>query len=201
MEDLDPSERRVIALARAARTPGEADKRRVRAAIALGLTAAAGTAGGAAVAKGATTALIGLRGIAAIVLVASAGTGAYVWLRAAPQAPVVAPVVDVVPQAPPLAPVVEPLAADDPLLAELSLLQRAQRALRGGQPRVALELADRHATLYPTSQMALERGALRVFAFCALGRKAEARADAIRLLAAAPRSPVRTSLEQSCAMK
>jgi hypothetical protein len=78
-------------------------------------------------------------------------------------------------------------------------LRQAQKALRDGAPRRALELADQHAKLYPGSQMGLERGALRVFAFCALGRKAEARALASELLAAAPRSPLRTSLEESCA--
>jgi hypothetical protein len=135
-------------------------------------------------------------------LVATMGTGAYVWLRGPvtkTPSPAVAPA-----QPPVVAPVVEPVAAPpeaDPLLAELSLLQRAQRAMRAGQPRDALELAARHATLYPTSQMALERDALRVFALCALGRKGEARTLATGLLAEAPRSPLRTSLEESCAMR
>jgi hypothetical protein len=81
------------------------------------------------------------------------------------------------------------------------LLQRAQRALRGGQPLHAMELAARHETLYPTSQMALERDALRVFALCALGKKGEARTLARALLAQAPTSPLRASLEESCALK
>jgi hypothetical protein len=204
-DELNSAERRVIELSRAARTPGEADKRRVRAALALSLGAVAGGATGAAVASTATAAkgaatVIGTRVIAAVLLAASAGTGAYVWLRRPPApVPVQAPAA---PAATP-APVVEPIAApaEDPLLAEVSLLQRAQRALRGGQPLHAMELAARHETLYPTSQMALERDALRVFALCALGKKGEARTLARALLAQAPTSPLRASLEESCALK
>lgn len=210
IEELSPAERRVIELSRAARTPGEADKRRVRAALALSLGAVAGGATGAAVASTATAAkgtatLLGARVIAAVLLAASAGTGAYVWLRKAP-----APVVETAPVQPAAAPapVVEPIQptlpaapVEDPLLAEVSLLQRAQRALRAGQPKEAMELAARHATLYPTSQMALERDALRVFSLCALGRKAEARTLARALLAQAPTSPLRASLEESCALR
>jgi hypothetical protein len=203
-DDLSPAERRVIELSRAARTPGEADKRRVRAALLVSL-GAAGVASGSAVASGAgvakgATAFLGARVVAAVMLVATVGTGAYVWLRGPvkPPAPAPAPVV-----APVVEPVLEPIAppAADPLLAELSLLQRGQKAMRAAQPREALELAARHATLYPGSQMALERDALRVFALCALNRKAEARALAKELLAQAPTSPLRASLEESCAMR
>jgi hypothetical protein len=196
IDDLNPSARRVVDLARAARTPGEADKRRVRQALALGLGAAvAGASSGTAIAS-ATKAgvLVGVRGVLAALLVVSTGVGTYVWVRghhAASPAPVVAP-------AP--APAVQPL-PPDPLLAELTLLRQAQQALRDGSARQALELADRHAALYPRSQLALERGALRVFAYCALGRKGDARALANELLAAAPRSPLRTSLEESCATR
>ena len=85
------------------------------------------------------------------------------------------------------------------LLGELTLLQRAQRALAGGAPGVALSLASEHATRYPSSQLSRERDAVRVFSYCALGRTAEARALAAEILKSAPRSPVRASLEQSCA--
>jgi hypothetical protein len=49
--------------------------------------------------------------------------------------------------------------------------------------------------------MALERGALRVFALCALNRKGEARTLARELIASAPTSPLRKSLEESCGMR
>ena len=212
IDDLNPSARRVVDLARAARTPGDADKRRVRQAIALGMGAAvAGVSSGTAVASAAKVGVLaGLRGIITAVLVVSAGVGTFVWVRdrAAPRAPPAPPTV-VAPVAAPRSwslppPVAVPEAATpdpDPLLAELTLLRQAQKALRDGAPRRALELAERHATLFPHSQLGLERGALRVFALCALGRKADARALASELLAAAPRSPLRTSLEESCAAR
>jgi hypothetical protein len=203
IDDLSSSARHVVDLARAARTPGDTDKRRVRQALALGIGAAmagasSGTAAASAVKAGA---LVGLRGVIAALLVVSTGVGTFVWVHGHQAPP--APVPVVVPAPTPVAPVVQPLpaAAPDPLLAELTLLRQAQQALRDGSPRRALELAERHAALYPRSQLALERGALRVFAFCALGRKADARALAAELLAAAPRSPLRTSLEESCAAR
>jgi hypothetical protein len=204
IDDLNPSARRVVDLARAARTPGDADKRRVRQALALGIGAAvAGASSGTAVASAAAKVgvLAGMRAVVAALLVVSTGVGTFVWVRGHKSAPVPAPVV--APATAPVAPVVTPIPAPapDPLLAELSLLREAQKALRDGSARRALELAERHAALYPRSQLALERGALRVFASCALGRKAEARALATELLAAAPRSPLRTSLEESCGMR
>jgi len=207
-EDMNPGARRVVELARAARTPADADKRRVRRALALGLGAAvAGASSGTAVASAVKAgALVSLRGIFAAVFVVAAGTGSALWVRghAHEQTPparpsAVAPSAPAVAAAPTL-PVVVPL-APDPLLAELTLLREAQHALRDGSARHALELAERHAALYPHSQLSLERGALRVFAFCALGRKTEARALATQLLTAAPRSPLRTSLEESCATR
>jgi hypothetical protein len=206
-DEMDPGARRVVALARSARTPSDADKRRVRQALALGVGAAtAGVSAGTALASATKVGvLVGLRGLVAALVVATAGTGTYFFVRShveptlptlvAPSAPSVAPVIVPVTPAPAV------VASPDPLLAELSLLRQAQQALRDGQARRALELAERHASLYPHSQLVLERGALRVFAFCALGRKGEARSLANDLLAAAPRSPLRTSLEESCAMR
>jgi len=206
-DEMNPSARHVVELARAARTPSDADKRRVRRALAFGIgTAAAGVSAGTALASASNAGvLVGLRGIIAALVVASLGTGTYVLVRARSST---APSQQTIVATPPVpAPVIVPVApalaapAPDPLLAELTLLRQAQQALRDGQARRALELAERHAALYPRSQLGLERGALRVFAFCALGHKAEARALAIDLLAAAPRSPLRTSLEESCAMR
>ena len=201
IDDLNPSARHVVDLARAARTPGDADKRRVRQALALGLGAAvagasSGTAAASAVKVGA---LAGLRAVVAALVVVSTGVGTLVWFRGHQAPPAPAPVVAPAPVAPIVTPIPPP--APDPLLAELGLLRQAQQALRDGSARRALELAEKHAALYPRSQLALERGALRVFAFCALGRKADARALATELLAAAPRSPLRTSLEESCAAR
>jgi hypothetical protein len=204
--EMNGEARRVVELARKARTPGDADKRRVRAALAATLggatLGAASSVAVASAAKGAGLA-IGARALVAAVLLATAGAGSYYWVRSS-RAPAPAPVA-----APAAAPpvIVEPLPpaaapqAGDPLLAELGLLRQAQRALKDGDARRALDLAARHAALYPRSQMALERGALRVFALCSLGRKSEARSLARELIAEAPSSPLRKSLEESCGMR
>jgi hypothetical protein len=200
MEDMSSHARRVVDLARAARTPDDADKRRVRQALALGVGAAlAGASSGTAIAGAVKTgAVVGVRALVAALLVVTAGAGSYLYVHGHAAAPVAVPAAP----AAPVAPVVTPIAAvPDPLLAELTLLRQAQQALRDGAARRALELAERHAALYPSSQLGLERGALRVFALCALGRKSDARALATELLAAAPRSPLRTSLEESCATR
>jgi hypothetical protein len=214
IDDMNAEARRVVELAREARTPREADKRRVRQAIALGLGAA--TAGAAssvaasAVVKGGAAGIFaGLRGVAMVVAVATAGAGTAWWAHARGQArgsvgpavtaPAPTPMILVpLPSVEPVGPAEAPPA--DPLVAEVSLLRQAQQALRDGQAAQALALARRHATLYPRSQMSLEGGALQVFSFCALGRKNEAHRLATELLARAPRSPLRTSLEESCAI-
>jgi hypothetical protein len=209
-DQLNPKAKRLLEATRAARTPGEVDKRRVGAALALALGASA--TGGAGVAASATGAaklaggFSGLKAAVAIFVLAGMGAGVAVYTRglpkgaderppavAAPAAPVVTPLPGGSP-----APAAE---ADDPLLAEVTLLRRAQRALHDGQPAKALDLAARHAALYSKSQVGVERDGLRVFALCALGRKPEAHALAAELLARAPRSPLRASLAESCAMK
>jgi hypothetical protein len=208
-DQLNPKAKRLLEATRAARTPGDADKRRVGAALALALGASA--TGGAGVAASATgTAKLaggfsGLKTAVAILVLAATGAGLAIYTRGLPTGADERPPVVAAPPAPvvtPLpAPVPAPAEADDPLLAEVTLLRRAQRALHDGQPAKALDLAARHAALYPKSQVGVERDGLRVFALCALGRKPEAHALAAELLARAPRSPLRASLAESCAMK
>jgi hypothetical protein len=89
-------------------------------------------------------------------------------------------------------------ASRDPLMTELALLHRAQQAWRQGNAARALELAQQHARRYPHSALALERDALRIFALCSLGQRAQARPLAADLLRRAPGSPLRTSVEESC---
>jgi hypothetical protein len=93
------------------------------------------------------------------------------------------------------------MAPQDPLAAELTLLHAAKQAWQDGKPQTALDLAQKHAQLYPRSQLASERDALKVFALCGLGRTNDARDLASSLLSRAPGSPFRASLEQSCAMR
>jgi hypothetical protein len=231
-DEMSPEGRRLIELTRAARTPRMEDKQRVRRTLALSLAAGAaaapGIADGAFALKAATAGTAGTvkaAGLAAsvkfalsAVLVASVGTGAYVWQGAAKRkassvapsattevaAPVAAPAPPPVVESAPVesAPAVAPIeAAPDPLLAEVGLLHRAQQAWRGGNAKRALQLAQQHAKEYPRSALALERDALRVFTMCALGQKRQARIIAKDLMKRAPRSPLRTSVAESCGIR
>jgi hypothetical protein len=204
-DEMTPEAWRLLEVVRQAEAPSELEMRRVRRAIAVGAgatlaapaakaaTAVATSKGAAAVtaAKSATL-LTALKSAVAIAVLTSAGAGT-VWLSRHRSVEPVTPA----PASQPVVPA--PAAPPSTLLGELTLLQRAQRALAGGAPGVALSLAGEHATRYPRSQLSRERDAVRVFAYCALGRTAEARALAGEILKSAPRSPVRASLEQSCA--
>jgi hypothetical protein len=226
---MNPEARRIIQLTRQARTPSAEDKRRVRAAIGVGVaTAAVATSTTTAASVKAASVLgvlTGMRGVVSVVALvsASAGAGAYwrahvshthpsapVQVSAPQQTPPASPEPVAVVEAPsPAPPTSEPrsgdvrprAAAPDPLSAELTLLHTARQAWQDGKPQVALDLAQKHARLYPHSQLASERDALRVFALCGLDRTSEARELASALLARAPGSPLRASLEQSCAMR
>jgi hypothetical protein len=84
---------------------------------------------------------------------------------------------------------------------ELELLHRAQAAWRAHDASDALSLLDEHRTRFPRSDLKLERDGLRVLTLCELGRKAEATSLAQKLLERAPRSPLRATIEESCALK
>ena len=92
-------------------------------------------------------------------------------------------------------------ASGDPLATELALLHRAQSAWRTGQAQEADALLREHQRRFPRSALALERDALRVLTLCELGQKPRAERLARQLLARAPSSPVRASIEQSCALR
>jgi hypothetical protein len=206
---------------------GDKERIRKALALGVAVTAASvpGVAAGASAAKAATTTLgiaSGFKVAVSVVVLASVGAGAYIWTRppaqpAAHHAPVaVVPVAapppppEVVDDSPPVV-VAEPAllpspalspphagAGRDPLMTELALLHRAQQAWRQGNAARALDLAQQHARRYPHSALALERDALRVFALCSLGQRAQARPLAADLLRRAPGSPLRTSVEESC---
>jgi len=82
--------------------------------------------------------------------------------------------------------------ADD-LAAEAALLHRAHSAYRRGQPAETLSLLREHTAKYPSTQLSVERGTLKVLALCALNRIDEAR----RIAAALP--PRSTALRGTCA--
>src|SRR5204862_7125172 len=145
--EMNGEARRGVELARRARTPGDADTARVRAAVpaALGGAAVVGAASSTAVASAAKGAgiWVGARALLATVLLASAGAGTYFWARA-PHGPATgAPAPAATTPAPttiiePLPPAAATAPAADPLLVELTLLRQAQRALRDGDARRAL---------------------------------------------------------------
>jgi outer membrane protein assembly factor BamD (BamD/ComL family) len=81
---------------------------------------------------------------------------------------------------------------------EIALLRDARRALRDGQPSGALALLDEHARRFPSGALAEDRAAERVFALCAQGEVAQARAEGIRFLTAHPRSPYADAVRGSC---
>jgi hypothetical protein len=82
---------------------------------------------------------------------------------------------------------------------ELDLLHEAQAAWRAGRAGPALELLARHRATYPRSELGPERDALTVLCLCATGRTPDAQKVARRFLKSAHRSPLRTSVEESCA--
>ena len=92
-------------------------------------------------------------------------------------------------------------AARNTLGQELELLHRAQAAWRAHDAGDALALIDQHRARFPRSELWVERDGLRVLTLCGLGRKAEATTLARRLLERAPQSPLRATIEESCALK
>jgi hypothetical protein len=237
MMDLDPEARRIVELARQARTPSAADKARVerRFALALGITAGAASAAASAQAASSVSAgksaasLLALKWWGAgggAVLAAALASYAALPSAQAPAAPAVFEGAEAVPrrseaepvapqevapeQAPAPADHTEPERAPRPnrsrhtgaaLAAELELLHGAQQAWRDRQATRALLLVEQHRSRYPRSTLRAERDALHVLALCELGRKADATRVARALLARDPRSPLRASIEQSCALK
>ena len=226
-DDLRPSAREVVDVARRARTPSLAQRDRAYQALLTGLSggAAVGTAKVAA-----KSAMLWLKwAIPAALLAASVGT--YAWRVQRHARPIASAVGAAPPLAPPaacaapLAPVVAPSASvaldegptpssllsakaqglaklnRDDLMQELSLLHQALAASRSGDAAGALDLARQHAQRYPNSRLRNERDAIEVRSLCALGRAPDAKKIADRLRERAPNSPVSAALQDSCAGK
>lgn len=85
------------------------------------------------------------------------------------------------------------------LLQETQLLQRAQRALGSGNAQLSRALLDELAHEFPNGVLIEERTAVRILTECALGRVAEARAQARRFEASFPTSVHAERLRGSCA--
>jgi hypothetical protein len=242
MMELDPESRRILDLARSARTPSVHDKARVERRFALALGLSAGAASAAASAQSASHLTASKSAASAVVLKWWAGSGALLAAAVAsyavltpsaspPEPPTTAknaaaqvatattPVAREPQLAAPAAPAPDVAAreqavpagrrvesrraagAGHSLAAELELLHRAQAAWRAREAARALAIVDEHRTRYPRSELRLEREALQVLALCELDRKHDATRVARALLARDPNSPLRASIEQSCALK
>ncbi|MBV1859749.1 MAG: sigma-70 family RNA polymerase sigma factor, partial [Nannocystaceae bacterium] len=95
----------------------------------------------------------------------------------------------------------EPIAAPPaPLLDDESrLLGRAQRALRGKQPKQALRLLRQHELQFSNGRLGDVRDGVFVRALCALGRTEEAMRMSRRLATRRPGSAIATAVEDVCA--
>ncbi len=74
----------------------------------------------------------------------------------------------------------------------------AERALRSGDPRVALELVREHAARFPNSNLSTERNALRAQILCDLGRTKAARRVVLELEAEHAAQPLLASVDEAC---
>jgi tetratricopeptide (TPR) repeat protein len=92
--------------------------------------------------------------------------------------------------------VVPPPAPPPPAISEVTLLEQARVALRGGNAARALELADQHAAVYPDGALAEEREALAIEALAKLGRHDEAAAKWTKFASSYPHSNYRARLQR-----
>jgi hypothetical protein len=98
------------------------------------------------------------------------------------------------------APAARPWRARAPDLHEaLRLLQRAQQALRDGNPKAASEDLDQLDSKVAREVLAEERLVARILTLCALGERPQAELLTREMLAAQPGSVYRGRIERSCA--
>ena len=123
---------------------------------------------------------------------------------AAPPLPAVVPV----PESPPLAirrPRVPPTRAvvptEDPLRAELRLIDAAREALERGDHDAALARIGEHRRRFPDGEIVLEARSIRALALCGAGRWMQGRGEARSLLQDSTSSPYRDRLRDACDVK
>jgi hypothetical protein len=225
MDDLNPEAQRMLELVRQAREPTAADKQRMDAlitgSVAVGAAASTQSVAPAAaraatqaathsVTKGATASL-GVKAMVAAAVIGAGGLSFVLWEPSSPSQ-------QLAPQQGHATETTTAPAASQPVPSaadahgareasksaatlhdeELDLLHAAQVKWRNGDAKGALSQLEQHRALFPSSQLASERDALTALSLCALGRHDEGRALAERFMQAAPRSPLRATVEESC---
>lgn len=83
----------------------------------------------------------------------------------------------------------------DPLTAEVTLLEQARAT---DDPTARLELLEQHRERFQTGLLAAERESLRISTLCELDRLGAARQAAQAFLLAHPRSPLRLRMRSAC---
>jgi hypothetical protein len=94
--------------------------------------------------------------------------------------------------------VATPATAPASLAVEVQLMREIDSALKSGRPDRALALLEQRRD-GDGGYMQEERAAVRIFAFCQLGRVESARPLAARFLRHRPRSPVAARVKATCA--
>ncbi|MCA9706137.1 MAG: sigma-70 family RNA polymerase sigma factor [Myxococcales bacterium] len=94
----------------------------------------------------------------------------------------------------------EPGVAADRLSEEAALLHAMRRANRAGDHRETLRLAEVHARSFGDADgvLALDRQALQIVALCQLGRRDQARAEAIAWSTQHPTPPLPAEVREGC---
>jgi len=87
----------------------------------------------------------------------------------------------------------------DRLAEEVSLMSRAETALKARHYTTTLRLLDEHQRQFPNGALAEERIAARAQALCGLGRTSEATTELNALSRATPGSPLANSARAACA--
>jgi hypothetical protein len=204
-DELPPQVAALLQRARTAHDPSAADLERVRVGVLTAVAAPVALAGaatahaelgatGASAATGASG--LGLKLLAAGLLVGAGVTWASLDAPASHKPPAAPPPSVVTPLAAPAdAPPEAPSTAND---GELALMRSILAALRDGEAARALTLLEEHARRFPQGVLSPERRGLRVVALCEAGQTALGREERAAFLRVEPDSPLAQRVRSAC---